>query len=178
MRTKLRSKKGVTLTEVIITLVVSSIFFVMVGSIIVAYRNVTNTAINTTSATSAATLVGNSFEKMTNFCNSSEDNHLYYKRNADNTFVFYVYQGDGTPTMDELNNNPKYRIMEYTTSTLYYTNSVTGLEIKVDTNNLSGIRYRVTNGQILKISILDSEEYLIMERTYRLYGSVQMVTGE
>ena len=81
MRTKLRSKKGVTLTEVIITLVVSSIFFVMVGSIIVAYRNVTNTAINTTSATSAATLVSNSFEKMTNFCNSSEDNHLYYKRN-------------------------------------------------------------------------------------------------
>ena len=92
MRTKLRSKKGVTLTEVIITLVVSSIFFVMVGSIIVAYRNVTNTAINTTSATSAATLVSNSFEKMTNFCNSSEDNHLYYKRNPDDTFVFSLYQ--------------------------------------------------------------------------------------
>ena len=105
MRTKLRSKKGVTLTEVIITLVVSSIFFVMVGSIIVAYRNVTNTAINTTSATSAATLVSNSFEKMTNFCNSSEDNHLYYKRNADDTFVFYVYQGNGTPTKEDLEGN-------------------------------------------------------------------------
>ena len=173
MHTKLRSKKGVTLTEVIITLVVSSIFFVMVGSIIVAYRNVTNTAINTTSATSAATLVGNSFEKMTNFCNSSEDNHLYYKKNDDNTFVFYVYQGNSTP--EDLLTNSKYRIMEYTTSTLYYTNSETGLEIKVDTNNLGGIRYNVINKQILKISILDSEQYLIMERTYRLYGSVQKV---
>ena len=178
MRTKLRSKKGVTLTEVIITLVVSSIFFVMVGSIIVAYRNVTNTAINTTSATSAATLVSNSFEKMTNFCNSSEDNHLYYKRNTeDDTFVFYVYQGNGTPTKEDLDTNPKYRIMEYTKSNLYYTNSVTGLEIKVDTNNLEGIKYRVTNKQILNISILDSEGYLIMERTYRLYGEVQMITG-
>lgn len=177
MRTKLRSKKGVTLTEVIITLVVSSIFFVMVGSIIVAYRNVTNTAINTTSATSAATLVSNSFEKMTNFCNSSEDNHLYYKRNADDTFVFYVYQGNGTPTKEDLEKNPKYRIMEYTKNNLYYTNSVTGLEIKVDTNNLEGIKYKVKNNQILNISILDSEGYLIMERTYRLYGEVQMITG-
>ena len=177
MRTKLRSKKGVTLTEVIITLVVSSIFFVMVGSIIVAYRNVTNTAINTTSATSAATLVSNSFEKMTNFCNSSEDNHLYYKRYTDDRFIFYVYKGNGTPTEEDLVKNPKYRIMEYTKSNLYYTNSVTGLEIKVDTNNLEGIKYRVTNKQILNISILDSEGYLIMERTYRLYGEVQMITG-
>ena len=67
--------------------------------------------------------------------------------------------------------------MEYTKSNLYYTNSVTGLEIKVDTNNLEGIKYRVTNKQILNISILDSEGYLIMERTYRLYGEVQMITG-
>ena len=112
MRTKLRSKKGVTLTEVIITLVVSSIFFVMVGSIIVAYRNVTNTAINTTSATSAATLVSNSFEKMTNFCNSSEDNHLYCKRYPDDRFVFYVYQRNETPTEQDLVTNPEYKIME------------------------------------------------------------------
>lgn len=173
MHTKLRSKKGVTLTEVIITLVVSSIFFVMVGSIIVAYRNVTNTAINTTSATSAATLVGNSFEKMTNFCNSSEDNHLYYKKDVDNTFFFYVYQGDNTP--EDLLTNSKYTIMKYTTSTLHYTNSKTELEIKVDTNNLGGIRFNVINKQILKISILDSEQYLIMERTYRFYNSVLKV---
>lgn len=175
MHTKLRSKKGVTLTEVIITLVVSSIFFVMVGSIIVAYRNVTNTAINTTSATSAATLVGNSFEKMTNFCNSSEDYHLYYEKNEDNTFVFYVYKGDDTPTKGELEQNLEYTIMKYTTSTLHYTNSETGLEIKVDTNNLGGIRFNVINKQILKISILDSEQYLIMERTYRFYDSVLKV---
>lgn len=164
MLKKIKSKKGVTLVELLVTLVVTSIFFTIVGTIAYTYRNVTNVAIQQAEETAASSMINSAFERLTNLANKDSSLGACYfyvdEEKGDCAFGFEESELFTEPTLqyDNTQSRLKYNVKGDTESEDF--------SIDVDTSSINTIKIDVKSQHLLTVSVLDEKNIIITQKTF------------